>query len=59
MYRLKQLREQKGFTQKQLAGMLGVCTHTISCWECGTKTPSIKKLKQITEILDCKIDDIV
>jgi len=32
---LKQLRNEKGFTQEQLANEFGVAQRTVSCWEMG------------------------
>ena len=42
--RLKEQREQKGMSQKDLADKVGVKQHTISQYESGTKRPSYEVL---------------
>ena len=44
--RLKQYREDKGFTQEQLAGMIGVAKTTITGYERGNRTPDVDKIKK-------------
>ena len=38
--RLKELRTERGLTQKQLANTLGLAQSSIANWEADTKTPS-------------------
>lgn len=38
---LKQLRNEKGITQEQLAEILGVSGRTVSRWETGTNLPDL------------------
>ena len=46
---LKQLRNEKGITQEQLAEILGVSGRTVSRWETGTNLPDLSILVQISE----------
>jgi len=41
---LKELRTEKGLTQKALAQELSITVPTLSHWECGYQEPSFKDL---------------
>lgn len=50
--RMKDLREREGWTQKQLAGKLGVSPRTIENWEQGRRAvsgPALVVLKGLIE----------
>ena len=53
---LKELREDKGYTQEQLAGALHVSKATISHYELGTSTPNIDLMIQMADIFDVSLD---
>lgn len=57
--KIKAIRKKRGLTQKQLAELLGVKQQNISDWERGERSPSVKNLKKLSEILNCQIDDLV
>jgi transcriptional regulator with XRE-family HTH domain len=57
--KIKAIREKRGLTQKQLADRLGVKQQNISDWERGERSPSVKNLKKLAEVLNCQIDDLV
>ncbi|MDE6504718.1 MAG: helix-turn-helix domain-containing protein [Clostridia bacterium] len=42
--RLKELRTERGLTQKQLANALGLAQSSIANWEADTKTPNAQAL---------------
>ncbi len=54
--RLKTSRKEKGHSQEQLAEMLEVSRQSITKWETGTAFPELKKLLQISIILDKELD---
>lgn len=54
--RLKEVRLDRGFTQKKLAGLLGVTEQAVSKWERETSCPDISLLSGISEVLDCSPD---
>lgn len=54
---LKKFRQQKNYTQEQVAEILGVSTHTISRWECNTTLPDVTLLPQIAKLYCVTIDD--
>lgn len=57
--RLKLLREDKGFTQKDLAEALSITVSTISHYENGTREPSIEILIQMSKILGVSVDYLI
>ena len=54
--RLKELRTEKNYTQKELATMLSLSPNCICEWEKGRSEPSIDTLKKISSIFECSID---
>lgn len=57
--RLKQLREDSGLTQPELAGKLGVNQSNIVRFENDTKVPTLLLAIQIADIFDCSLDTLV
>lgn len=59
--RLKQLRERRGFTQDQLADMVGVKERTVSRWETGASRGLYDDdvLDEIAKALGCEPEDII
>ncbi len=55
----KQLRNEKGITQEQLAEILGVSGRTVSRWETGTNLPDLSILVQISDYYDVEIKEIL
>lgn len=53
--RLRYLREQRNYTQKQMAIESGVSQATIAHIEKGTKDPSVETLRKIAEALDVHV----
>ena len=50
--RIKRYRKEKGFTQEQLANIIGVSVMTIRRFESGTREPKIFMLEKIAAALD-------
>lgn len=57
--RIKQLRKQKGLTQKEMAKAVGVGVSTVAMWESGKRTPSFKLLNDLSDLFDKSIDYIL
>lgn len=57
--KLKKLRNEIGMSQKDLADKLGVSDTVIVNYENGKKTPNLKRLVQMAEILNCTLDEII
>ena len=45
--RIKKLREKQGYTQTELAKMLGVTRSCVNAWEMGISVPSTQSLVQL------------
>lgn len=56
---LKEMRLEKGFTQKQLAQLLNLSSNIVCEWEKGRCEPSIDTLKRLSTLFDCSIDYLV
>lgn len=57
--RIKQLRKQKGLTQKEMAEAVGVGVSTVAMWESGKRTPSFKLLNDLSDLFEKSIDYIL
>lgn len=57
--KLKQLRQNKKWTQEELAGKLFISRTAISKWESGRGFPSIESLKAISQVFDISIDELL
>ena len=52
-------RKERKLTQKQLAEIVGVKQHTVCGWENGNRQPNFEKLKKLSKIFKCNIDDLL
>ena len=59
MFRLSELRQMSGITQKQLAQHLGVSQNTLSYWESGKFEPDISTLINISKFFNVTVDYLV
>lgn len=57
--RIRLLREEKGFTQGELAEKLHVTQSFISVVENKNKNLSMRKFLQLAEIFDCSVEVII
>ena len=53
------LMSERGLTAKKIADATGISTGNISDWKSGRSSPSVLKLEQIADFLDCSIDYLV
>ena len=56
---LKELRNEKGLTQEQLAEKLNVSNRSISRWETGNSLPDISILVELAEFYEIDIKEII
>jgi len=56
---IKDLREKKGFTQKQLADMLSVSDRTVSKWETQKGLPDITLLEPLSKALGVTVTELL
>lgn len=54
--RIKEIREARGMTRKQIADAVGVSEVAVYYWENGRQKPSADKLPKLAELLGCTID---
>ncbi len=57
--RIMQLRKEKGYTQEQLAEMMGVSAQAVSKWENDVSCPDISILPQLAEKLGVTTDELL
>ena len=53
--RMKMIREDHKYNQKELADKLGVSQRTVSSWECDRNIPDMDTYKKLSLIYDCSI----
>ena len=56
---IKKLREEKKFTQQQLADRLYVSRQTVCRWENGSRCPDLITAKQLATELDVSLDELI
>lgn len=56
---LRNLRENKGFSQEKLAELINVSSMTIRRWEWGQRVPRLEELKKISEIFGITVNELL
>lgn len=59
MIRIKQLREEKGWTLEYIATRVNVTNQTISNWEKGKTEPDIGSLIRLAELFQVTVDYLI
>ena len=57
--RLYELRKEAGYSQEQVAGLLGLSRQAVSKWESGQGKPDIDNIVKLTEIYHVSADYIL
>ena len=57
--KIRQLREERGYTQQILADKLYVTRQAVSRWECGARYPDLMMSKKIAEVFHVSIDELM
>lgn len=57
--KIRQLREQLGMSQRQLAAALGLDPSAVCLWESGKTVPTIHNLYRLADILGCDARDLL
>jgi DNA-binding XRE family transcriptional regulator len=57
--RIKDVLVENKVTQKSLSNSIGVSTVSVNQWCQNKKQPSIKMLYLISEIINCKVSDLL
>lgn len=56
---LKELRKEKGLTQEELAGKVGVARRTVSRWETGSNMPDLDILIELSDLYEVDLSEIL
>jgi transcriptional regulator with XRE-family HTH domain len=56
---LKNARERKGMSQKDVAEEIGVAKSTYSLYESGNREPNVQTIKKIADVLNVSADDLL
>ena len=56
---LQQIRKASGYTQKDIAEILGVDRSTYAYYECGKTEPCIRSLKKLSALYGISVDNLV
>ena len=54
--RIRQLREQKGMTQSELARLMHLSRASVSSWEMGLSLPSLQSIAELSRLFDVSAD---
>lgn len=57
--RLKEIRQEKGWTQKQLATAINTTDDSVYSWEKGRSQPSIELLYKLCKVLEVSADYLI
>lgn len=58
MTAIKDYRIKKGYSQQQLAELLGATQAAVAMWESGARLPRTDKLPKLAEVLGCSVADL-
>lgn len=54
--KLKELRIERGLSQRKLGEILGFCNQTVSFWETGSREPDLDALVKIADYFNVSVD---
>ena len=57
--KIREMREERDMTQRDLGNAISVSDKTISKWETGRGMPDIVMLRRICKVFGCTIDELV
>lgn len=57
--KISEYRQNKGLTQEELAGRIGVTPQALSKWERGQSLPDLSLLVDLCQMLGCSADDLL
>ena len=57
--KLKELRTEKGISQRELGECLGFCNQTISFWENGSREPDLDTLLKISRFFEVSLEELL
>jgi transcriptional regulator with XRE-family HTH domain len=57
--KLRQLRKEKGYTQKELSHIIGLSDNAVTNYEQGYRQPEQSILIKLASVLECSLDELV
>ncbi len=57
--KLQKLRKDRGYSQEQLADIIGVSRQAVSKWESGTSYPETEKLIELSKLFSMSLDELL
>lgn len=57
--KIKDLRKEKGLTQKELADVMNITPQAISLWEKDQADPDLINIKKLAKFFDISIDELM
>ena len=57
--KLKEVREKKGLTQRELAEKIGQTSQSVNQYESGKRSMNIDTLLKVIDVLDCSADELL
>lgn len=57
--KLKELRVEKGVSQRKLGEIFNVCNQTVSFWETGSREPDLDTLLALARYFDVPVDTLL
>ena len=57
--RLKELRLEKGLSQRKLGEIFNVCNQTVSFWENGSREPDLDTLVEIAHYFEIPLEHLL
>ena len=57
--RLRELRLEKGISQRRLGEIFGVCNQTVSFWETGSREPDLDTLVSIAHYFEVPLEHLL
>ena len=57
--RLKELRIEKGLSQRAFGEIFNVCNQTVSFWENGSREPDLDTLLQIAHYFEVTLEELL
>lgn len=57
-FRIRELREARGVSRRELAQTADVSYQAVAQWEAGTVIPAADKLPTIAALLECEVNDL-
>ena len=59
MFRIQELRTERGLTQRELAEKIGVKNYTVANWEQNRTEPSVRDLIDLANFFECSVDYLI